>query len=240
MDSQIIEIAYGVKVLYEDNHIIVAIKPAGVLSQSDGSNAPDMLTILKAYIKEKYQKPGEVYLGLVHRLDRPVGGIMVYARNEKAASRLSDELDTANFKKYYQAVLKGELSDDSGDLTDYLLKDGRTNITKVVTKDTKGAKKAKLFYELLDEFETNEGILSYVLIELFTGRHHQIRAQFASRKAPVYGDTKYDPSYKGKKMKQIALFATRLEFDHPATGDHLVFKREPEGPAFDVIDVDEW
>ena len=106
MDSGITEIAYGVKILYEDNHIIVAIKPAGVLSQSDGSNAPDMLTILKAYIKEKYQKPGDVYLGLVHRLDRPVSGVMVFARTSKAASRLSEKIRSRKVDKIYRKKSK--------------------------------------------------------------------------------------------------------------------------------------
>ena len=122
MDSQITEIAYGVKVLYEDNHLIVAIKPAGVLSQSDGSNAPDMLTILKAYIKEKYQKPGEVYLGLVHRLDRPVSGVMVFARTSKAASRLSEQIRTRRVEKIYRCVVNGVLEGE-GRLENCISKD---------------------------------------------------------------------------------------------------------------------
>ena len=130
MDSQIIEIAYGVKVLYEDNHIIVAIKPAGVLSQSDGSNAPDMLTILKAYIKEKYQKPGEVYLGLVHRLDRPVSGVMVFARTSKAASRLSEQIRLRKVDKIYRCVVNGVLEGE-GRLENYISKDESSNTVTV-------------------------------------------------------------------------------------------------------------
>ena len=127
-------------------------------------------------------------------------------------------------------------------LEDYLVKDGKTNTSKVVKKGTKGAKKAQLQYEVLDVFETDSGILSYVLIELITGRHHQIRVQMASRGCGIYGDTKYNPQFSKtkKQYQQIALFATRLEFEHPSTGEHMVFKCEPEGDAFEVIELDEF
>ena len=123
-----------------------------------------------------------------------------------------------------------------------VVKDGKTNTSKVVKKGTKGAKKAQLQYEVLDVFETDSGILSYVLIELITGRHHQIRVQMASRGCGIYGDTKYNPQFSKtkKQYQQIALFATRLEFEHPSTGEHMVFKCEPEGDAFEVIELDEF
>ena len=138
--------------------------------------------------------------------------------------------------------MTGELPDEYGMLEDYLLKDGRTNTTKIVKAGTKGAKKARLEYELLDVMETDEGILSYVLIQLVTGRHHQIRVQMAARGAGIYGDTKYNPMFAKtkKKYQQIALYATRLEFDHPSTGEHMVFKREPEGDVFDVIEMEDY
>ena len=232
----------NLNVIYEDNHIIVVEKPCNVPSQGDNTNDEDMITIIKKYIKEKYNKPGEVYLGLVHRLDRPVGGIMVFAKNQEAAANLSDQVQDGGMIKFYQAVLTGELPDEFGTLEDYLVKDGKTNMAKVVQKGTKGAKRAELDYEVLDVFETDNGILTYVLIQLITGRHHQIRVQMASRGAGIYGDTKYNPIFAKTKRRyqQIALFATRLEFEHPTTGEHMVFKCEPEGEAFEVIELDEF
>ena len=194
MDSQIIEIAYGVKVLYEDNHIIVAIKPAGVLSQSDGSNAPDMLTILKAYIKEKYQKPGEVYLGLVHRLDRPVSGVMVFARTSKAA-------------------LEGE-----GRLENYISKDESSNTVTVLDSEKPGFKASYLDYRAL---ASKDG-LTLVEVKLGTGRSHQIRAQMAHFGHPLIGDQKY--GLRDNRTKDIALEAYKLSFEHPVKREFIAFE----------------
>lgn len=231
-----------VKILFEDTDIIVCVKPYGMPAQADKSRDADVLSFLKHHIFEEQELEEEPYLALIHRLDRPVGGIMVFGKNQKAAANLSDQLQDGSMVKFYQAVLTGELPEDSGILEDYLLKDGKNNTTKVVKQGTKGAKKAQLQYEVLDVMETDEGILSYVLIELITGRHHQIRAQMASRGAGIYGDTKYNPQFMKtkKKYQQIALYATRLEFEHPTTGEHMVFKQEPEGNAFDVLDLDEF
>ena len=167
---------------------------------------------------------------------------MVFAKNQRAAARLSDQVQDGTMVKFYQAILTGELPDESGMLEDYLVKDGKTNTSKIVKKGTKGAKKAQLEYEVLDVFETDQGVLSYVLIDLITGRHHQIRVQMAGRGAGIYGDTKYNPLFAKtkKKYQQIALFATRLEFEHPVTGEHMIFKCEPEGDAFEVIELDEF
>ena len=231
-----------VEILHEDADIIVCVKPYGMPAQGDKSRDTDLLSFLKNHIFEEEELEEEPYLAMVHRLDRPVGGIMVFAKNQRAAARLSDQVQDGTMVKFYQAILTGELPDESGMLEDYLVKDGKTNTSKIVKKGTKGAKKAQLEYEVLDVFETDQGVLSYVLIDLITGRHHQIRVQMAGRGAGIYGDTKYNPLFAKtkKKYQQIALFATRLEFEHPVTGEHMKFKCEPEGDAFEVIELDEF
>ena len=167
---------------------------------------------------------------------------MVFARNQEAAADLSSQMLDGVFDKYYQAILTGELPDEEGDMVDYLLRDGKTNTSKVVKRGTKGAKKAALEYEVLDVIETDLGVFSYVLIHLLTGRHHQIRVQCASRGVGIYGDTKYNPQFQKVKRiyKEIGLYSTRLEFEHPATGEMMVFKTEPEGEAFDIIEAEDF
>lgn len=231
-----------VEILHEDADMIVCVKPYGMPAQGDKSRDTDLLSFLKNHIFEEEELEEEPYLAMVHRLDRPVGGIMVFAKNQKAAARLSDQVQDGTMVKFYQAILTGELPDECGILEDYLVKDGRTNTSKIAKKGTKGAKKAQLEYEVLDVFETDQGVLSYVLIQLITGRHHQIRVQMAGRGAGIYGDTKYNPLFARtkKKYQQIALFATRLEFEHPVSGEHMIFKCEPEGDAFEVIELDEF
>lgn len=230
-----------IEILYEDKEILVCVKPYGVPVQGDKSRDTDVLSYLKNHIFEAEEMEEEPYLALIHRLDRPVGGVMVFAKTQDAAADLSDQVQDGTMIKFYQAVLTGELPDEFGTLEDYLVKDGKSNLSKVVKKGTKGAKKAILDYEVLDVFETDEGILSYVLIQLVTGRHHQIRVQTSSRGAGIYGDTKYNPRFMKTKRRymQIALYATRLEFEHPSTGEHMVFKCEPEGDAFEIIELDE-
>ncbi len=165
-------------VIYEDNHIIVVEKPVNIPSQGDKTGDIDMLSIVKQYIKEKYHKPGEVYLGLVHRLDRPVGGVMVFAKTSKAAGRLSEEVRTKQFKKKYLVIVDGKFENKEGTLQDYLLKNERLNTSKVVPEGTKNSKLALLDYEVL---KYNEEInLSLLKINLHTGRHHQIRVQLAN------------------------------------------------------------
>ena len=231
-----------VEILHEDADIIVCVKPSGMPAQGDKSRDTDVLSYLKNHIFEEEEMEEEPYLAMVHRLDRPVGGIMVFAKNQKAAAGLSDQMQDGTMVKFYQAILTGELPAESGVLEDYLVRDGKNNTSKIVKKGTKGAKRAQLEYEVLDVFETDQGILSYVLIELITGRHHQIRVQMAERGAGFYGDTKYNPLFTKtkKKYQQIALFATRLEFEHPTSGNHMVFKCEPEGDVFEVIELDEF
>lgn len=230
-----------VEILYEDSAVLVCVKPYNMPVQADKTRDMDLLDYLKTVISEREDLAEEPYLAMVHRLDRPVGGVMVFAKTPQAASRLSDQVQDGTMVKYYQAVVNGLMPEEAGVLTDYLIKDGKTNLSRVVKAGTKGARRAELEYEVLDEMETDQGVLSYVLIRLVTGRHHQIRAQLNHCGCGIYGDTKYNPSAaKGKKCGgQIALFATRLEFIHPESGEKMVFKTEPEGSAFEILDLEE-
>ena len=211
------------KVIFEDNHIIVVEKSPNIPSQADKTEDMDMLTIVKKYIKEKYNKPGNVYLGLVHRLDRPVGGIMIFAKTSKAASRLSNQVREKIFKKKYLAVVDGKFEKEKGTLENYLYKDERNNISKVVNKDKKNAKFAKLDYKVLKYNEIKN--LSLVEVDLHTGRHHQIRVQLANAGHSIFGDQKYGT--RGKN-KQIALWAYELSIIHPITKQEMTFKDLPE------------
>jgi len=210
-------------ILYEDNHIIVAEKIPNVPSQADKTNDIDMLTLIKEYIKEKYKKPGNVYLGLVHRLDRPVGGVMVFAKTSKAAARLSEQVRQKSMQKEYLVVVDGKFKTKEQVLEDYLLKDQKNNISKVVKEGTKNSKYAKLEYKELKYREDND--ISLLRIKLHTGRHHQIRVQLSSRGHSIYGDQKYGTR---GKQKQIALWAYKLSFDHPTTKERLSFTCLPE------------
>lgn len=202
-----------INVIYEDNHLLVVEKPINIPVQADESGDLDLLSLLKQYLKEKYNKPGNVYLGLVHRLDRPVGGIMVFAKTSKCAARLSEQIRKNEVKKEYHAVVMGKL-DSKGKYIDKLLKNEKTNITTVNPK----GKLAELDYELID-YKDN---MSLVRIDLKTGRSHQIRVQFSSRNHALYGDQKYNKSVKSKE--QIALFASKIEFFHPVTKEQMIFK----------------
>ena len=221
-------------ILYEDNHIIVVVKPPNIPSQGDKTEDEDMLTIIKKYIKEKYNKPGNVYLGLVHRLDRPVGGVMVLAKTSKAAARLSEQVRNKVFKKEYLTIVDGKIKNKSGTLENYVLKNEKTNMSKVVKEGTKNAKYAKLDYEVL---KYNEEInLSLVKILLHTGRHHQIRVQLANFGHSICGDQKYGTRGRGK---QISLWAYKLTIEHPTTKEKMTFKGLPEeiGPWVMIKDI---
>ena len=213
----------GIKILYEDNHLIVCIKPAGVLSQSDGSGSPDMLTILKRYIKEKYEKPGEVYLGLVHRLDRPVSGVMVFARTSKAASRLSEQIRTRKVEKLYRCVVSGVL-EGSGRLENYISKDEDKNIVTVIDSEKPGFKASYLDYRAI---ASKDG-MTLAEVKLGTGRSHQIRAQMAHNGYPLVGDQKY--GQKDDRCKDIALESFKLSFEHPVKREFIAFEAPmPQG-----------
>lgn len=201
-----------INILYEDNHIIVVEKKINIPVQEDDSKDKDLLTMIKEYIKEKYNKPGNVYLGLVHRLDRPVGGVMVFAKTSKAASRLSEQVRTHKLCKKYYAVVNGNLK-DSDTLKDKLLKDTKKNIVRV----SPNGKDSELSYKLISKIDN----LNLVDIDLKTGRSHQIRVQFSSRNNPLYGDQKYNKN--AKVGEQIALFAYSLSFYHPITKELVTF-----------------
>lgn len=213
----------NLKILYEDNHIIVVEKTPNIPSQGDKTTDIDMLTIIKEYLKEKYNKPGNVYLGLVHRLDRPVGGVMVFAKTSKAASRLSEQVRSKVFKKEYLAIVDGKPENVNGTLEDYLLKNEKNNMSRVVKEGTKNSKYAKLDYEVLKyNEETN---LSLLKVLLHTGRHHQIRVQLAHMGHSICGDQKYGTRGRGK---QISLWAYKLSLIHPVTKEEMTFTDIPE------------
>ncbi len=203
-----------IKILYEDNHIIVVEKPVNILVQADITKDIDLLTLIKKYLKEKYNKPGNVYLGLVHRLDRPVGGVMVLAKTSKAAARLSEMIRNSSFKKTYLAVVCGNLK-GNGEFVDNIVNDEFK-----VSIDTSG-KIAKLKYQVIACAQN----LSLVKISLITGRKHQIRAQFAYHGYPLWGDQKYNDN--ASSGEQIALWAVNIKFKHPVRDEIMNFTSLP-------------
>lgn len=211
-----------IPILYEDNHILVVVKPPNVPSQEDISGDPDLLTILKRDIKKRYNKPGNVFLSLVHRLDRPVGGVMVLARTSKGASRLSEQIREGTFQKTYLCVVNGAPSPKKGRLEHFLEKDRNKNIVKTAERKSKGSKKAVLEYETVATF----GNLSLVRVNLHTGRSHQIRVQFAETGCPLYGDQKYGVET-SKSGRQIALWSYEIAFTHPTGKQQLRFTYTP-------------
>lgn len=209
-----------INILYEDNHLLVVEKPVNMPVMEDSSKDPDLLTLLKQDIKVRYNKLGEVFLGLVHRLDRPVGGVMVFARTSKAASRLSRQVQEHTIKKTYQAVIQGKTKDQDI-LKDYLIKDRGKNRVTVTTSNNPDGKSAELSYCCL----VRQDSLSLVEIQLKTGRSHQIRVQFSSRGMPLWGDQRYNPQ--AHPGQQIALWATKLTLEHPTTKETMTFISQP-------------
>ncbi len=250
-------------IVYEDNYMIAVVKPYGTPSQSDHSNREDMVSIVKNYLFDRGDTDEEPYIAVINRLDRPVAGILLLAKTEEAAAKLSDLVQDRKIEKCYQAVVCGEIPEDEGTFTDWLLADKKDNIAKVVPEGTKGAKKAVLSYEVLDVIETDEGLFTYLLIRLETGRHHQIRCQMAAHGYPIWGDVKYGTGTadrrkaagnagsanagksgrNGARRKtaapEIGLYSTRMTFIHPYTGEEVFLHREPEGRAFDLLDAED-
>lgn len=212
------------EILYEDNHLIVAVKPTGILSQEDYTKDPDMLNILKTYIKEKYHKPGNVYLGLVMRLDRMTSGIMVFARTSKAASRLSEQIKNHEIKKQYLAIVEG-ITKQSETLKHYLVKDEKL-VKSFVSNE---GKLAVLNYEKISTIDN----LSLVKVNLQTGRHHQIRVQFSNIGHPLYGDHLYG----GHGEIHMQLHAYKLSFLHPISKERLEFTNIPNGEIWDKFNL---
>jgi len=212
-------INFGVKVLYEDNHILMTYKPAGILSQEDATGAPDMLTILKEYLKNKYHKPGNVYLGLVHRLDRPVAGLMLIAKTTKAASRISEQIRNRTVEKYYRACLNGAIQPEKGTLKGIIIKDSSVNRARLTDNlSEKDAKEAELDYRMLSCKDS----ISLVEIHLKTGRTHQIRLQLSEAGFPIIGDRKYGEDRPGPG--DICLESYKMAFDHPTSKERLTFE----------------
>lgn len=213
----------SIPILYEDNHIIVVQKPPGIPSQEDETGDPDMLTLIKDDIKLRYQKPGNVFLGLVHRLDRPVGGAMIFAKTSKAASRLSDAVRTRKFGKTYMCIVEGIPASQEADLVHYIRKDTKKNLVTVYNHPTTDAKDAKLSYRVV----ASQHGCSIVAIQLHTGRPHQIRAQMSFIGHPLVGDVKYGQSTKQRGHGSIALWSTSITVPHPITKEELQFTSLP-------------
>lgn len=210
-------------IIYEDNHLLVVDKPINIPMQEDSSKDEDLLTICKKYIKEKYNKPGNVYLGLVHRLDRPVSGVCVFAKTSKAAGRLTKQIQNNDFKKEYLAVVEDNNIDENGHFEDYLLKDEKTNTVSI----NKNGKFAALDYDIIKRKDN----LALVKINLITGRSHQIRVQFSSRNHSLWGDQKYNKN--ATVGQQIALHAHSITFLHPITNEELHFESNTNRTPFD-------
>ncbi len=222
------------EIFYEDNQLLVVKKPIGVESQATHSFVPDMVSEIRRHINHSSTKVKEPYVGVIHRLDKPVGGIMVYAKSRTAAEALSRQVQEHRMQKVYKAVICGKPVDNVGNFVDYLLKDGKNNQSKIVDKRICGAKRAELNYKVLKTLEEEKGIpLSLLEISLVTGRHHQIRVQFAGHGFPLWGDRKYNPMFKNAPIGLfVALSAYKLRFFHPVTDKIMEFKMRPEGEGF--------
>jgi 23S rRNA pseudouridine1911/1915/1917 synthase len=215
------------EIIYEDSDLLVCRKEAGVAVQTARPGQADMVSLLKNYRAKKKEEP---YIGLIHRLDQPVEGVMVFAKNQKAAASLSKQVSGRQMEKQYLAVLQGIPKERTGELRDFLLKDGRTNTSSVVSADTPGAKEARLSYEVLKTEESVNKAL--VRIRLHTGRHHQIRVQFSHAGYPLYGDTKYGQPLLDGVYCPVALCSCRIGFVHPSTKKEMEFEIQPTGKAF--------
>ena len=209
-------------IIFEDDSIVVCYKPAGLATQTRNIGEKDMESELSNYLKAKGESP-EIHV--VHRLDQPVEGVMVFAKTKAAANNLTRQIADHHFKKHYYAIITRESFPEEGNLVDYLVKDNRTNLSKVVSENDPRAKKASLRYHTVDEWDDRK----LLDIELFTGRHHQIRIQLASRTAPILGDVKYGGVSTGRNL---ALCSYSIGFTHPTSGAEVTYQVKPRGEDF--------
>jgi len=223
-------------ILFEDNHVIVVNKPQNIPTQEDASGDKDMLTMVKEYIKEKYNKPGNVYVGLVHRLDRPTGGVMVFAKTSKAAARLSEQFAGSDSEKTYFCVVVGSPREKRGKLIHFLKKNEKTNMVEQVPQSVEGAKRAELDYTVLEE----KNGYSLVKAVLVTGRSHQVRVQMKTLGTPIYGDVKYGGENAEKGL--LNLYAVKLSFLHPITKERMVFISYPpeDKEKWNLFDIEKY
>ena len=216
----------NLQILHEDEHIIVCYKPAGIPTQTKKLGEQDMVSLLKNYLKGGY-------VAVIHRLDQPVEGLLVFAKTPFAAKELNKGLQGSGFGKHYKAVLWGVPTQKKATLEDYLVKDGRTNTSRVCNSSEKDVKKAILSYEVIATGKDDGKGISLVKVKLDTGRHHQIRVQMANMGCPIWGDAKYNTAMvQDRRYRQIALCAYRLEFVHPKTKKQMEFEIEPKGEGF--------
>lgn len=212
-----------INIVYEDNHVLVVVKPINIPVQEDSTGDNDLLSLLKQYRVQNEEKDGDAYLGLVHRLDRPTGGVMVFAKTSKAAARLHESLLSGDFEKKYFAVIAGEPNVKKDKLTHYLKKNDKLNKVFVVPMSSSDAKKAVLEYEMID----NKKNTSLLAVKLFTGRNHQIRVQLSHIGYPILGDKKYGNDDSNSISCPLALWAYELKFTHPTTKEKMVFRVAP-------------
>ncbi|WP_124068133.1 RluA family pseudouridine synthase [Clostridium sp. E02] len=222
--------------LFEDQEILVVEKPIGIESQSARSFEPDMVSEIKKHINNISPVKGEPYVGVIHRLDKPVGGVMVYAKTKKSAEALSKQVSTRKTEKSYYAVVCGKPVENFGTYVDYLWRDGKNNCSKIVDKGINGAKQAELAFQVMGEVKQGEEIYSLLKIKLITGRHHQIRVQMAAHGTPIWGDRKYNKKVQNVTFNgNLALHASSFAFMHPRTGKKMNFYSKPSGGMFDLF-----
>ena len=204
------------RIIFEDNHLLVINKDAGVLVQGDKTGDTPLSDLAKAYVKEKYQKPGEVFMGVIHRIDRPVSGLVLMARTSKALERMNEQFKNREIEKKYLAVVRNRPPANAGNLVHWLIKNPETNVTKAYEKEVPNSMRSELNYKLIGELD------GFYLLEVnpITGRPHQIRVQLASMSCPIVGDNKYGYP-RGNKDKSICLHAHSVKFMHPVKKEEM-------------------
>lgn len=232
----------SLNILHQDKHIIVCEKPPGTPTQSKSLCAKDMISILKNELAKQNNQSTEPYLGLIHRLDQPVGGIMVFAKTPQAAKELSRQLQNDMIKKHYLAVITGDLSKDKGEsipLVDEMVQNKKNNTSTIVATKTKESKTAKLTYTVLDVIQYNDQPLSLIDVNLITGRHHQIRVQTSAHLGGIWGDKKYNKKFQDmKKATSLCLYSFQLEFLHPITKEKMYFRNIPSYDMFSQFTIE--